>query len=125
VLDLGSPEDEDEQDEGLAFAETGTYSQEGTLTTEASQGEGAPNPKGAKRRKLSKKVMRSKDQEWEQARRDAWLREMLTDTSESESEEKYGRFAESGRWITELTGLRQQTTTTPRGECSGEKMPDS
>jgi hypothetical protein len=30
------------------------------------------------------------------ARQDAWLREMLTDSSESESEEKYARFC--GIW---------------------------
>ncbi len=53
------------------------------------------------------------------------LREMLTDTSESESEEKYGRFAESGRWITELYGVFPQATTTSRGECSGRGTPDS
>jgi hypothetical protein len=41
--------------------------------------------------------MRNKDHEWELARQDAWLREMLTDSSGSESEEKYARFAESGR----------------------------
>jgi hypothetical protein len=50
---------------------------------------------------------------------------MLTDTAESENEEKYGRFAESGRWITELFGIPQQAMTTSRGECSGQKMPDS
>ncbi len=56
---------------------------------------------------------------------DAWLRGMLTDTSESESEEKYGRFAESGRWITELFGDYQQGVTTSRGECSGRETPGS
>jgi hypothetical protein len=125
VLGLGSPEDEDAQDENPASAEAGAYTEEGTPTPEASQEGRAPHPKSAKRRKLRKKVTRNKDQEWERARRDTWLREMLTDTSESESEEKYGRFAESGRWITELAGTLQQTTTTPRGECSGQKMPDS
>ncbi len=125
VLDLGPLEDEDEQDEGLASAEAGAHTEGGTPTPEAPQEGKAPHPKSAKRRKLRKKVTRSKDQEWERARRDNWLREMLTDTSESESEEKYGRFAESGRWITELTGIPQQTTTTPRGECFGQKMPDS
>ncbi len=77
----------------------------------------------AKRREPRKKVARTKDQEWEQARRDAWLREMLTDTSESENEEKCGRFAESGRWISELFEIPQQSATTSRGECSGQKMP--
>ncbi len=70
-------------------------------------------------------MARTMDQEWEQARQDAWLREMLTDTSESESEEKCERFAESGRWITELFGIPQQSATTSRGECSGQKTPDS
>jgi hypothetical protein len=69
-----------------------------------------------RRRKLRKKVTRDKDHEWELARQDAWLREMLTDSSGSESEEKYARFAESGRWIAEMTGIPQQAMTTSRGE---------
>ncbi len=55
------------------------------------------HPKGAKWRKLRKKTERTRDQEWEKARQDTWLREMLSDTSDSEDEEDYGRFAESGR----------------------------
>jgi hypothetical protein len=39
-----------------------------------------PHPKGAKRRKLRKETERTRDQEWEMARQDAWLREMLSDT---------------------------------------------
>jgi hypothetical protein len=100
-------------------------SEEGTTTSETSQKKRPPHPKSAKRRMPRRKVARTKDQEWEQARQDAWLREMLTDTSESENEEKCGRFAESGRWITELFGIPQQSTTTSRGECSGQRMPDS
>jgi hypothetical protein len=50
---------------------------------------------------------------------------MLTDSSGSESEEKYARFAESGRWIAEMTGIPQQAMTTSRGECSGQEKPDS
>jgi hypothetical protein len=125
VLGLGSPEDEERQDQGLGSTEERTYIGEGTPTPEASRNGKAPHPKSAKRRKLRKKVTESKDQGWEQVRQDTWLREMLTDTSESESEEKYGRFVESGRWIMELTGVPQQATTTPRGECSRQKMPDS
>jgi hypothetical protein len=49
---------------------------------------------------------------------------MLTDSSRSESEEKYARFAESGRWIAEMTGIPQQTMKTSRGECSGQEKPD-
>jgi hypothetical protein len=80
--------------------------------------------KKPKRRKLRKKMTRDEDYRWELARQDAWLRELLTDSSGSESEEKYARFAESGRWITEMTGIPQQTTTTSRGECSGQRKPD-
>ncbi len=125
MLGLGPPENEDKQDKSLVSVEEETCTREDAPASEASQGGRAPHPKSAKRRKLRKKMMRDEDQEWEQARRDAWLREMLTDTSESESEEKCGRFAESGRLISELTGIPQQTMTTPRGECSGQKMPDS
>jgi hypothetical protein len=84
-----------------------------------------PCARKTKRKKLSKKVTKSKDHQWELARRDAWLRKMLTDSSGSNSEEKYARFAESGRWITEMTGIPQQATTTSGGECSGEEKPDS
>ncbi len=84
-----------------------------------------PRTRKTKRRKLRRKETRDKDHEWELARQDAWLREMLTDSSGSESEEKYARFAESGRWIAEMTGIPQQATTTSRGECSGQEKPDS
>jgi hypothetical protein len=49
------------------------------------------------------------DQQWEEARRNAWLRQLLSDDSsgESDEEEPYGRFAESGRWMTELYGIPQ------------------
>jgi hypothetical protein len=100
----------------------------------AEQGGGSPaNPRGAetprakkiKRRKLRKKVARDEDHQWELAKQGAWLREMLTDSSGSETEEKYARFAESGRWIAEMTRIPQQTTTTSRGECSRQKKPGS
>jgi hypothetical protein len=83
-----------------------------------------PHPEGAKRRKLRKKTERTRDQEWEKARQDAWLREMLSDTSSSEDEESCGRFAESGRWVSELFKISQHPATTSGGECSGQKMPD-
>ncbi len=97
----------------------------GASTSRTTDEKGSLHPKEVKRRKLRKKVTRDRDQEWERARKDAWLREMLTDTSESEDEEKYARFAESGRWVTEMTGITQRTMTTSRGECSRQKMPDS
>jgi hypothetical protein len=71
-----------------------------------------PPARKTKRRKLRKKVTRDEDHQWELARQDAWLREMLTDSSGSESEEKYARFTELGRWISEMTGIPQQATTT-------------
>jgi hypothetical protein len=49
---------------------------------------------------------------------------MLTDTSESENEERCGRFVESGRWITELFRIPQHPATTSGGECSGQKPLD-
>jgi hypothetical protein len=98
---------------------------ENTLTPGTSQRERPSHPRGVKRRRPRKKVERTKDQEWEQARQDAWLREMLTDTTESENEERCGRFADSGRWITELFRIPQHPATTSGGVCSGQKMPDS
>jgi hypothetical protein len=60
------------------------------------------------------------DQLWEEARRNAWLRQLLSDDSseESDNEERYGRFAESGRWMAELYGIPQHPATTMGGECS-------
>jgi hypothetical protein len=84
-----------------------------------------PHPKGVKRRRLRKKTERTRDQEWERARQDAWLRKMLSDTSSSEDEESCGRFAESGRWVSELFKISQHPETTSGGECSGQKKPDS
>jgi hypothetical protein len=78
-----------------------------------------PHPRGAKRKRLRKKAERTRDQEWEQARQDAWFREMLSDTSGSEDKESCGRFAESGRWISELFKIPQHPATTSGGECSG------
>jgi hypothetical protein len=84
-----------------------------------------PKLRGTKRRKLRVRAGRTKDQEWEAARQDAWLRQMLSDTSGGEEdEESCGRFAESGRWISELLKISQHPATTSRGECSGQKTPD-
>jgi hypothetical protein len=84
--------------------------------SETTDEKGPLHTKKIKRRKLRKKVTKDKDHEWELARQDAWLREMLTDSSGSEAEEKYARFAESGRWIAEMTGIPQRATTTSRGD---------
>jgi hypothetical protein len=96
---------------------------------------GPPATQGPKRRKLRKKETMNEGKRWETARHDAWLRELLTDSSESESTDVYSRFAESGRWVAEMMGNRDnecreqeknvkmetcvQVTTTSRGECSG------
>jgi hypothetical protein len=80
---------------------------------------GVPCPVSAKRRKLRKRPETTLDQDWEEARRNAWLRQMLSDTSSDENEECYGRFAESGRWMTELFEIPQQPAPTSGGECFG------
>ncbi len=86
--------------------------------------EQSPHPGGAKRRKLRKKTEKARDQEWEEARQNVWLRQMLSDTSSDEDGESYGRFAESGRWMSELFKVSQHSTATSGGECSGQKTPD-
>ncbi len=77
-----------------------------------------------KRRKLKRRPERTRDQEWEEARQDVWLRQMLSDTSSDEDEVRCGRFAESGRWISELFKISQHSAATSGGECSGQKEPD-
>jgi hypothetical protein len=62
--------------------------------------------KRPRRRRLRKKETVDEGRRWETARHDAWLRELLTDSSGSESADEYSRFAESGRWIAEMTGNR-------------------
>jgi hypothetical protein len=80
-----------------------------------------PPPGSTGQRKLKRRPRAVADQNWEEARRSAWLRQMLSDTSsdEDEDEERYGRFAESGRWMSELYGLPQHLMPTSGGECSG------
>jgi hypothetical protein len=62
------------------------------------------------------------DQQWEEARQNARLRQILSNSlsseDEDEDEERHGRFAESGRWIPELYGPPWHITTTSGGECS-------
>jgi hypothetical protein len=64
-----------------------------------------PLEKEVKRRRLRKKVTKDESHKWEVARQDAWLRELLTDSSGSETDEDYARFTESGRWVAEMTGI--------------------
>jgi hypothetical protein len=69
---------------------------EGVTAPGTPQKKRPPHPRGAKRRRLRRKVERTRDQEWEQARQDAWLREMLSDTSGSEDEEGCGDLQSQG-----------------------------
>jgi hypothetical protein len=125
ILELGPQKDKARQGESPAIAGVTTCIKAGGPTPEV-PGEGEPLlTKKTKRRKPRKKVAKDNDHDWELVRQDAWLREMLTDSSGSESEEKYARFAESGRWIAEMTGIPQLATTTSRGECCGQEKPDS
>jgi hypothetical protein len=78
-------------------------------------------PATAGQQKLRKRPKMTADQQWEEARRSPRLRQLLSDdlSSEDEDEERYGRFAESGRWVSKLYGLPQYPTMTSGGECSG------
>jgi hypothetical protein len=67
-------------------------------------GSGSPAEKGSKRRTLRKKEVCGERERWEAARRYAWLRELLTDSSEDKPEDEYTRFEESSRWIAEMKG---------------------
>ncbi len=91
---------------GDHLASPGKHAEEKEGSSEVPRGAELPPAKRLRRRGLRKKVIEDESHRWEVARRDAWLRELLTDSSGSETEEKYARFAESGRWITEITGSR-------------------
>jgi hypothetical protein len=84
----------------------------------------SPCSTGTKRRGLRRRSKNTVDRDWEEARRNAWLRQMLSDTSSDEDEEQYGRFAESGRWMAELFEIPQHLAATSGGECSGQKKPE-
>ncbi len=78
-------------------------------------------PAATGQQKFRKRPRVTADQQREEARQNAWLRQLLSDGSSNEDgdEERHGRFAESGRWMSELYGLPQHLTTTSGGECSG------
>jgi hypothetical protein len=79
-----------------------------------------PRPTETGRPKIKARLRATPDRQWEEARYNAWLRQLLSDDSsdEDEDEERYGRFAESGRWMTELYGVPQYPTATSGRECS-------
>jgi hypothetical protein len=64
------------------------------------------HPTTARKQGTREKRGTTTDQQWEEARRNARLRQMLSDSlgseDESEDEERPGRCAESGRWRLEL-----------------------
>ncbi len=78
------------------------------------------HPGGTGQQRPRKRPKPTADQQWEEARQNARLRQMLGDSlsSEDEDKERHGRFAELGRWMSELYGLPQHITTTSGGECS-------
>jgi hypothetical protein len=84
------------------------------------------HPIAAEQQRPRKRPKATADQRWEEARQNARLRQMLSDSpsSEDEDEEQHGRFTESGRWMSELYGLPQHMTTTSGGECSGQQEPE-
>jgi hypothetical protein len=79
-----------------------------------------PRPTETDQPRLKARPRAASDQQWEEARYSAWLRQLLSDDSSDEDgdEERYGRFAESGKWMTELYGIPQYSTATSGRECS-------
>ncbi len=74
-----------------------------------------PAKKKFKRRMPRKKEVRGEREKWETARRDAWLRELLTESSECEPEDRYSRFEESSRRIAEMKeGVAEAGPVGPR-----------
>jgi hypothetical protein len=65
-------------------------------------------PTAAEEQRTRKTSKTTADQQWEEARRNARLRQIFSESpsseDENEDEERHGRFAESGRWRPELYG---------------------
>jgi hypothetical protein len=80
---------------------------------ENTHGSESPARKRPRRRMPRKRKVCDGQERWETARRDAWLRELLTDGSEDEPEDECTRFEESGRWIAEMTGSRDREHCEP------------
>ncbi len=81
---------------------------------------GPPTKRKPRRRELRRKRAGGQHEEWETARHGAWLRDLLTDSSEGEPEDGYTRFEESVRWIAEMMGSRDREQCEPdTGEASG------
>jgi hypothetical protein len=81
-----------------------------------------PTKKKFKRRMPREKEVCGERENWETARRDAWLRELLTDSSEGESEDGYTRFEESSRWIAKMTGGAAEASLAETRDASSENF---
>jgi hypothetical protein len=79
-----------------------------------------PSPTETSRPNPKVKLRAASDRQWEEAKHNAWLRQLWSDDSgdEDEGEEWRRDFAESGRWATELHGVPQHPTATSGRECS-------
>jgi hypothetical protein len=132
-LFMGEPEGENNNAEpAQPRAEAAmSPSGEGHQTSEGEPGEKERDPRGSpchggppakkkpRRRGLRRKKTSGQHEEWETARMNAWLRELLKDSSEGEPEEEYTRFEESSRWIAKMTGSRDREQCEPNaGEAS-------
>ncbi len=118
---IGAAEEPEEADKSTGITVDRRPAREGSpvkMEEETTGGEQRVAEAGRPRLRARPKV--TSDRQWEKARHDAWLRQLLSDDSSDgdEEEERYGRFAESGRWMTELYGIPQHPTTTSGRECS-------
>jgi hypothetical protein len=64
--------------------------------------------KTKKRKKLRKKKAGSSEESWESARKHAWLRELLTISSDEEEEGKYVEFLNKALSILDLLNERME-----------------
>ncbi len=78
--------------------------------------------------------MPSTEEEWKAVRKDAWLRELLSSSSEDEegaggkrakTGEKYMRFKQSSRWIKEATGSGRECEAQAGTEAASIKGEES
>jgi hypothetical protein len=78
-------------------------------------------PGSTDRQRVKRRPRADTEWNWEEAGQSVWGRQLLGDDSsnEDESEIRCGRFAESGRWMSELYGYPRHLMPTSGGECSG------
>ncbi len=93
--------------------------EESVKEKENTHGSKSPTEREPSRGMPEKKEVCGEREGWETARRDAQLRELLTDSSGNEPEDEYTRVEESGTWIAEMTGSRDRVH---RGPNLGESV---